>query len=267
MVGLLNSRSEVGSQMNATQVSIPNRSIDRSAGRWFYAFMAAVAVGISIVAFAPSIAYPAGRLGPLTPLAMIHGFVFFAWLMVFLTQTILVETRKIDIHRTLGTASMVLAAGMIVVGYETTVALARRGYDLSGDLGGKPGAGGLNVLGQMIFPLSDIFMFAVLIAAGYIYRRRAAAHKRLMLFATLTLMPAPFGHLIGHFAVLRSHSLIIVPLIAISLGLSAVYDRIFLGRIHPLSLWLAISIFVIDNVCAVVAPSAAWQQIAGWLAS
>ena len=47
-------------------------------------------------------------------------------------------------------------------------------------------------------------MFAVLVAAGYIYRRRAAAHKRMMLFATLALMPAPFGHLIGHFAVLRS---------------------------------------------------------------
>jgi hypothetical protein len=198
---------------------------------------------------------------------MIHGFVFFAWLMVFLTQTILVETRNIDIHRTLGTASMVLGAGMIVVGYETAVALARRGYDLSGDLGGKPGAGDLNVLGQMIFPLSDIFMFGVLIAAGYIYRRRAAAHKRLMLFATLTLLPAPFAHIIGHFAVLRSHPLIIVPLIAISLALSAVYDRIFLGRIHPLSLWLAISIFVIDNVCAAVAPGAVWQQIAGWLAS
>jgi hypothetical protein len=229
--------------------------------------MAAVSLVISILAFAPSIAFPTHRLDPMTPLAMIHGFVFFAWLMVFLTQTILVETRNIDIHRTLGTASMVLGAGMIVVGYETAVALARRGYDLSGDLGGKPGAGDLNVFGQMIFPLSDIFMFGVLIAAGYIYRRRAAAHKRLMLFATLSLLPAPFAHIIGHFAMLRSHPLIIVPLIAISLALSAVYDRIFLGRIHPLSLWLAISIFVIDNVCAAVAPGAVWQQIAGWLAS
>jgi hypothetical protein len=253
--------------MNATQFAIPNQSTDRSVGRWFYASMAAVAIVISIVAFGPSIAYSAGRLGPLTPLTMIHGFVFFSWLIVFLTQTILVETRNIGIHRALGTASMVLATGMIVVGYETAVALVRRGYDLSGDLGGKPGSGDLNELGQMIFPLSDIFMFAVLISAGYIYRRRAAAHKRLMLFATLTLMPAPFGHLIGHFAVLRSHSLIIIPLIAISLALSAVYDRIFLGRIHPLSLWLAISIFVIDNVSAAVAPSTAWQQIAGWLAS
>ena len=89
----------------------------------------------------------------------------------------------------------------------------------------------------------------------------------MMLFATLALMPAPFGHLIGHFAVLRSHPLIIIPLIAISLALSAVYDRIFLGRIHPLSLWLAISIFVIDNVSAAVAPSTAWQRIAGWLVS
>src|SRR5258708_34714059 len=164
--------------MNATQVPIPRRSIDRSAGRWFYAFMAAVSVVISILAFAPSIAFPTHRLDPMTPLAMIHGFVFFAWLMVFLTQTILVETRNIDIHRTLGTASMVLGAGMIVVGYETAVALARRGDDLSGDLGGKPGAGHLNVFGQMIFPLSDIFMFGFLIAAGFFILPGAPSSQR-----------------------------------------------------------------------------------------
>lgn len=45
----------------------------------------------------------------------------------------------------------------------------------------------------------------------FIYMRRAAAHKRLMLFVTLTLIPLALGHLIGHFAVLRSHPLIIVP--------------------------------------------------------
>jgi hypothetical protein len=56
---------------------------------------------------------------------MIHGFIFFAWLMVFLTQTILVETRNIDIHRALGTASTVLATGMIAAGYETAVAVVR----------------------------------------------------------------------------------------------------------------------------------------------
>jgi hypothetical protein len=67
--------------MNATQFAITSRSTDRSVGRWFYASMAAVAIVISIVAFGPSIAYSAGRLGPLTPLVMIHGFVFFAWLM------------------------------------------------------------------------------------------------------------------------------------------------------------------------------------------
>src|SRR5260370_21212770 len=98
--------------MNATQVPIPRRSIDRSAGRWFYAFMAAVSVVISILAFAPSIAFPTNRLDPMTPLAIIHGFVFFAWLLVFLTPTILVEPRNIDTHPTPRTASIGPQAGM-----------------------------------------------------------------------------------------------------------------------------------------------------------
>jgi hypothetical protein len=37
------------------------------------------------------------------------------------------------------------------------------------------------------------------------------------------------------------------------------------GHLPP-SLWLAISIFLIDNMCVVVAPIAAWQQTAGWQA-
>jgi hypothetical protein len=73
----------------------------------------------------------------------------------------------------------------------------RRGYDASGfDLSGdlKLSHDPLGPVGQIIFPLLDIIEFGVLVAAGFFYRRRAAIHKRIMLFATLAMLPAPFAH-------------------------------------------------------------------------
>jgi hypothetical protein len=46
----------------------------------------------------------------------------------------------------------------------------------------------------------------------------------------------------------------------------AVYDRVTLGRFHPVSLWGAIILFAWGNLRAiVVGPSEAWHQFAAWL--
>jgi hypothetical protein len=105
--------------------------------------------------------------------------------------------------------------------YQTTIAIARRGYDLSGDVGilSDPLAG-------MAFPLLDIFMFAALFLAAYLYRHRSAIHKRLMLLAvTGALMPSPIAHLTGHFAFLRDKGFLTPLLIAMFLAAGAIYDK------------------------------------------
>jgi hypothetical protein len=252
--------------MNVTATRATGRWTDTSVGRWFYAAMGAACILVAIASFTPSILNPANRLGSFTWIVAAHGIVFFAWLLVFLMQTLLVQAGRIATHRSLGTASMLLAAGMVVLGYVTTIEMTRRGFDLSGDLGLKSDP--LGPVAQMIFPLLDVFEFGILVAAGYWYRRRADIHKRLMLFAVVVMLPAPFAHFIGHSPLLRTHGVIVILPIAISLAASAIYDRIRFRRIHPVSLWLGIVLFVIDNLCAVViGPSAAWRRFAGWLIS
>lgn len=101
--------------------------------------------------------------------------------------------------------------------------MARRGFDLSGDLNAEA-----DPLGpQFLFPLSNLAEFSTLLAAGYWFRHRAEIHKRLMLLATVGgLMPAPLAHLIGHFPSLRDMGAIIVVPFAAFLFASAVYDRV-----------------------------------------
>jgi uncharacterized membrane protein len=54
--------------------------------------------------------------------------------------------------------------------------------------------------------------------------------------------------------------------VLLSLSLNAIHDRLTEGRIHPVSVWVPIAMFVLFNVATlVVQPSAAWIRFAEWL--
>ena len=151
---------------------------------------------------------------------------------------------------------------MVLTGYATAVAMARRGFDLSGDLRveGDP-------IGQMVFQLGDLVTFSVLVGAALWWLRRPEAHKRLMMLATLGgLMAAPLAHLLGHFPAVRDRPpAIMLPLAALYFSCAA-HDRLTRGRIHPVSLWVAIALLVSANLrAAVIGPSPAWRQFTTWL--
>lgn len=229
----------------------------------FYTGMTLVAFAIVVAGFAPSTIFSGHRRAPLTAAVAAHAAVFTAWLVLLLVQTRLVGRGRIATHRRLGYAGGGLAVLMVVTGFGTAVAMARRGFDLSGDLRADA-----DPLGQMVFQLGDLLTFSVLVAAGIAFRRRPEAHKRLMMLATLGgLMAAPLAHLLSHIPAARKvPPVILLPLVALYFS-CAVHDRLTRGRIHPVSLWVAIALFAWANLrAAVVGPSPAWRRFAGWLA-
>jgi hypothetical protein len=232
--------------------------------RRFYMAMAICAIVIAVLGFAPSSLDPTARRGPLKPLVAAHAAMSIAWIVLFFVQTALAAKRQIDLHRRLGIVTMLFAPVMITLGYMVAIAMARRGFDLSGDLGIEA-----DPLLGLVNPLGDLATFGILMAGGYWYRRRRDAHKRLMLLATVGgLMPAPLAHLIGHSPLPREMGPIIVIPIALFLFASAAYDRASLGRIHPVSLWGAAVVFIWDlSLNIAIGPSAAWHQFAQWLIS
>ena len=215
----------------------------------------------ALAGFAPSLVYPAGRLGPISALAAVHGLAATAWVMLFIVQSWLVAARRTAVHRRLGCVAVGLAVTMLVLGYLTVIEQTRRGYDLSGDsnVGADP-------LGEAVFPLGDLVTFAVLVSAALWYRRRPQLHKRLMVLGTIGgMMPAALGHFVGHD--LRAMPVLLVPMIAVAFFTPAVYDRIRFGRFHRVTLWGGVLLFVWANVRAVVIrPSAAWHEFMRWLA-
>jgi hypothetical protein len=151
---------------------------------------------------------------------------------------------------------------MIPLAYTTTVAMARRGFDLSGDLRIDH-----DPLYESIFPFSNLVIFSVLVVAALIYRRTPEIHKRLMLFANLELMPAPLAHLIGHKPWLAAlpAAVIMIP-ISMFVIAAVARDVSVARRVHPLTGGLALLRFFSGPIEAgLIGSSAAWHHFAAWL--
>ncbi len=244
------------------RMEFPTQSFTR---RWYFAAIALVMLLVATAAFLPSIAQPAGRRAPLSLLAAVHGIVFFTWLLIFLAQTSLVASRHIGWHKRLGIASIAVFAMMPPLAWATTLAMVRRGVDLSGDLSV---AIGNDVAATAVFPMFNTLIFAVLVVAALSYRHRPEIHQRLMLFANIELMPAPLTHLIGHSPVLAGMpgAIVMVPLTLFVLGAIA-GDLLRGSHVHRLTWWLA-GLRMISGFLEAgpIGGSAKWHEFLAWLA-
>jgi hypothetical protein len=192
----------------------------------------------------------------LTPILHWHGALFTAWILLLVTQTSLVAAGRSALHRRLGAASVALAAAMVVLG--VTVAVTRTS---SGAMALPYGVPPLTFLAV---PVIGMVVFAGLYAAALHLRARSAAHKRLMLLATLELVTAGVGRLpvveswgpLGFFGVT---DLFIVAI--------AGYDLASLKRLHPATLWGGLFFIASQPLRMVIGGTAAWTAFAAWLTS
>lgn len=232
--------------------------------RWFFISLALVMLLVVCAGFLPSIVHETERRAPLSALAAAHGFVFVLWLIIFALQSRLVASGRVAVHRRLGMfAAVFVLPLMVILGYATTAAMVRRGFDLSGDLRIEH-----DPLYESVFPFVDLFVFAMLITMAVAYRRRPEIHRRLMLFGNIALMGAPLAHFIGHVPRLAAMPAAII-LVPISLFLIAAIAREFrtAGKVHPLTVGLALGMFLFGPLRAsLIGPSATWHRVAAWLA-
>jgi len=208
----------------------PGRPIESS----FYITAALFMILLSVFGFGPSMIDQSRRTAPPTLLVMAHGFAVGGWLLLFLTQAILVATRR-----------------KIILAYVVLINFARRGYDFSGDVTralSRTGSVRFNAA-VILFPLGELLNFGVLVGAGLWYRHRAEIHKRLMLIAMVPILIEPTLHLVGHLAgrwpTLRGMGTAIsVAATLLLLSASALHDALSCRRIHPVSVWVPLSVFV-----------------------
>ena len=150
--------------------------------RAFYTGMAVAAALAVLLGFSRTYYLrPYFQTTPLDTAFRVHGFVFSAWIALFVAQTSLVAARRTAIHRKLGWAGACLAVLMVVVALNAAVHGAQR--DIAAGQAQE-------ALAFFSTPVLSIATFATLVAVAVALRGRAETHKRLMLLATLSLLDA-----------------------------------------------------------------------------
>lgn len=228
----------------------------------FYSWLALAAIALSVAAFGPSLVSPSQRGGSITVIAGAHAVLMSAWLILYLIQTMLAANGGIVLHKRLGVVGAFVAAAAVATGFVATVAMVRRGFDLSGDLSRPPNNSALDAA---IFQFSNLAIFSILVGTALALRRRRHIHKRLMAFAVIeTLMAAPLGHLVGHFG------LPVLTFMLWGLGVLVAFfahDIRTVKRVHPVTLILGLGLVALANLEAIViGPSARWHRVLDWLA-
>jgi hypothetical protein len=222
---------------------------------WFFSGFSIAAASIVFVGFAPSFYLRSFTDGPpLPPLVVVHSIAFTSWIVLLLAQTTLAATSRIGLHRRLGAAGAVLLAVMIALGWTTAIAAARHGY--------IPGqrAGMADPLAGLIIPLRDLLLFAAAAAAALYFRRSPETHKRLMIIATINLLPAASGRIFAESFVGLTPVLILACVVA-----GPIYDRAGGRRLHWAYLWGGSLTFLSLLVQFPIARTAAWHRVAAWL--
>jgi hypothetical protein len=261
--------------LGVLQQAIPpqGRGVRQRNKSLFYVGAAIFMILLSVGGFGPSIVDQSRRNAPATLLVMAHSLAISAWLLLFLTQAVLVATGRTAVHRRFGIVGPLLALIAIALGYVLLMDFGRRGYDFSGDVIraiSRRGAARFDPA-VVLFPLGELLSFGVLVGAGFWYRHRAEIHKRLMLFAMVPISVEPILHLVGHVAghwpTLRGRGTTIsVAATLLLLSAGAIHDRLSRGRIHPVSLWVPILLFIWQIALGtVVFPATAWHKIVAWL--
>ena len=240
------------------------KPVTHFARRWFFVGMALVMIATSIAGFLPAIISPATRRAPLTLLAEAHGIVLFMWLLLYLAQSLLIANRRVALHRRLGLTSVVLLVLIVPLGFATTTAMIRRGIDLSGDQHVQTSQ---NAIEASVFNFAALLSFIILAVAAIGYRRRPEVHKRLMLFANISLMVAPIAHLGGHMQLSPVAYIAMYTIFYTLLLLAPVaFDYLTEKRVRFLTTGMAIGLFASQFVQAfVIVPSAAWHRFAEWI--
>jgi hypothetical protein len=249
----------------ASPVPRPERPELRSGPlRWFWSASAAAVLVLSVVGFRHFFlhgqSYP-GR--PITPpireLVIAHGVAMSAWLVLMIVQPLLVATRRVRVHMTLGRVGAVLAAGIVVLGF----VLATRSAAVA-----PPGAmiGPFTARQFMAVPYSGALVFGLCVGIGVWQRKRPDVHRPMIFLGTLSAFAAAMDRIDGIrdlyagtflYAIwgpFFSALAVGVVLLALKCALARSFDRWFAGGLAAL--------FVVFAVTVQVATSPAWERFA-----
>jgi uncharacterized membrane protein YozB (DUF420 family) len=219
--------------------------------RRFFTTVAAAVLAAAFVGFAPTYYLSRYFDAPaLQPLVHVHAALFTAWVVLLLSQVLLIRGGQYTVHRQLGKAAVLVAIAMVVTGIMVVIDKPRP------TVGAK----------AFIFtPLVSLLLFPIFIGVALHFRRDAATHKRLMLLATALVLGAVMTRILLFIGIKPFPYLHYFAVYTITLLPLALYDLARLGRLHKATLWGGAVLMARHPLHAAVAYTPEWQAAAAWL--
>lgn len=221
------------------------------ADRTFFTAMSLAAAVVVMAGFSPSYFLRSPTLPPLAPLYQFHGLLFMSWILLFIGQNLLVAGGRTDLHRRLGISGAALAVAVFATGIIVSIETLRRG------------GGGGDPRRFMSIPLGDILVFGGLVTAAVALRRKTAAHKRLMLLATISLLAAAFGRLLPQLHLAGRVNFFLCT--AAAVGVLVLYDIASRRRLHAATLWGGLAVAAFKPALFAFSATPAWLAFANAL--
>lgn len=229
---------------NKTQNEMPSREES------LYRTFAFVLLAITFLTLIPNFLRPAlNESRSVSPALVIHASLFLVWYILFFAQTALISKSKITIHKRLGYASLGLTSVLAISGLMMLLGVMRA-PPTTDDIG--------SIFARTSYVwaiIHTLVCFTAFYLLAIKFRQRPPVHKRLMMLASLSMMPAtitrvaylPMMPIDGTaLTVLSSYALLLTPI---------VIDLIVNRKVHP-ALAYGASFFVLSQIIATaVVPS------------
>jgi hypothetical protein len=179
-----------------------------------------------------------------------HGAAFSAWVLFFVFQSVLVRTRNVKLHRSLGWFGAGLGAVMAPLGIATTIIMSQ--FDVH--VLHEPGVDAFMIIG-----FYDMAAFGTLFTLAILWRKKPELHRRLLFLATAGLLDAAFGR----FQYLFDTNLFILCVDAVML-LGVARDLMVDKRVHKVYLVALPCVFAAQALTVYTWRSASpwWMSIA-----
>ena len=230
-----------------------NRSDRRLFGTVAWLFPLIVVIGFARTYYLKSVF---GTPALPSRLVEVHGLVMTLWVILFVTQIWLIRTKRLPMHRSLGTLGIGLGLAIAVVAFFTAVAGAK--------FGSASTPPGFPPLAFLAVPFFDLLMFVGLFGAAMFQRRRPANHKRLMLLTAINFLPPALGRLpvpalqaLGPVVFFGVPALLTIALV--------IYDRRRAGHMNRALLVGATALILSYPLRIALSGTGAWLRFAEWL--
>jgi Na+-dependent bicarbonate transporter superfamily len=232
------------------------RPANRGRERVFFGGMTLLMIGTVLLGFRQTY-FPLGAKPDAlaSRVIQVHGTLFSLFLALFFVQVGLVAARRVRWHKSLGLWIYGLACVMIPVG------VAAAADEIKRDLKtGPPFYLGIDPRTFSIVSVMGMVMFGALLAASYALRRRPDAHKRLALYATLSMMDAGCDRWPWRaWGLSESWSLWVYTLFLL---LPVLYDLVSLRRVHRATLFAAPYVWLLHRLEIPLGHTRAWRAVA-----